>query len=36
MNPKSPDELQEEKEEAEFLRGGEPTEERPSHGQHQH
>jgi mono/diheme cytochrome c family protein len=36
MNPKSPDEIQEEKEEAEFLRGGEPNEEHPSHGQHQH
>jgi mono/diheme cytochrome c family protein len=36
LNPKSPDEIQEEKEEEEFLRGGEPNEERPSHGQHQH
>lgn len=38
LNPKSPDEIQEEKEEEEFLRGGElsPADEQPSHAQHKH
>ena len=36
LNPKSPDEIQEEKEEEEFLRGGESNEEQPSHAQHRH
>lgn len=36
MNPKSPDEIQEEKEEEEFLRGGESNEDHPSHAQHKH
>ena len=38
MNPKSPDEIEEERQEQEFLRGGaEPSEEpKPSHAPHKH
>lgn len=35
LNPKGPSDLQEEKEEEEFLRGGKTTDEQPSHA-HQH